>query len=318
MSVNLSTPFQEGDPVSAAKRNATAVISDRGSNLTAIPVNTLIPVVRCIETSGGLKINELYFRSADLLSWINVRRQHLHNANSDESGGLHHEVLVANPKIVSFGNEPFNHVDDFLSAVQGTATITNLADELYGRTIYLYSTWDSELLQGNAANLSAAGLPISFTEKIAGYASLWMAFNANQVARVGFGMENAQNTVDITSKLGMEMCSSTGINWQMVTANGLARTVSASSINAAPVPNNLKTYRFFFNPYTAEFKLSSSDGITKVMTSTIPSGGMIENKRLFRIGLNTTNATAKQMWVMKVKFNAITAEPTYYNNPEGV
>ena len=299
--------------VSAAKRNAMAVISDRGAALTGLPISTLVPVARCTETSGGLKRDQMYFRSTDMQSWINFRKRHFHNSYNDEDGGTLHDILLANPKIVSFGNEPFNHIDDFMTQATAPSTASIVEDDTYGRTIYLNSEWNTEIQEGIPVNLSAKGLPLSFSDRMVAYASLWMAFNANQVARVGFGMELSQNTVDIQKKVGMEMCSSTGLNWQAVTANGLVRTVSATSINAAPSPNVLKTYQMIFDPETAQFYLSSSDGISKVMTSTIPSGGIIENTRLFRIGINTTNPTPKHMWVFKVKFNAITGEATYSN-----
>ena len=306
----MATPYQEGEQASSAKRNATSVLSNTGAVLSATPATQLIPIVRCTETSGGLKKDELYFRSADLLSWINVRRKHLHNSALDEDGGLHHEIKLANPKEISFGKGPSNHIDDFVITSSGDAGAVYYVDPTYGKTVVLTSTWNSGSSVGNYVNASVQGRPVSFTEKIVAYVMTQLNFNANQVARIGWGMEESQNTVDLTRKLGMEMCSSTGTNWQIVTANGLTRTISASSMNASPVPLSPVTYCFYYNPYTAEFKVKSSKGVSKLVTSTIPSGGQIDNVRVFRIGIDTTNATSKTLWINHAMGDYITADST--------
>ena len=155
----------------------------------------------------------------------------------------------------------------------GAATFDYTPDAVHGRTLLLSSPWNIGSAQGEYVNASVTGMSIGFDEKMLGIITMYLAYNANQVARVGFGMEEAQNTIDPTRKCGMEMCGGTGINWQAVTANGLTRTTSATAMNAAPVPNDFKAYRMFFDPSDVSFKLTNQDGIVKVMTSTIPSGG---------------------------------------------
>ena len=313
---NLGLPYQEGDQASAARRNATMVMSGKGSEIAAIPATQQTPLFRCLESTSGYLANELYMRRADNLGSINVRRKHLHSADTDEEGGLLHNMFIYNPRIIQFGLSPFNNLYDFNQTKLGTATFDYIPDAFYGRTLLLTSTWDTPGATGNYVNASVAGQQIGFTEKMLAMATLYMDFNANQVARVGFGMEMAHNKIDVTRKIGMEMCGGTGTNWQAVSANGVTRTVSATSMNSAPVPNAFATYRFFFNPNNVSYKLTNTDGITKVITSTIPSGGAIDYPRLFRFGLNTTNSTTKHMWLLRLYFIAKNVDSSWFDGPE--
>jgi hypothetical protein len=72
----------------------------------------------------------------------------------------------------------------------------------------------------------------------------------------------------------------------------------------------------FFNPYNTSYKLTNTAGITKTMTSTIPSGGNIQSTRLFRMGINTTNATTKNMWLLRLWFVAKNVDPIWFSTPE--
>jgi hypothetical protein len=315
-SSNLGLGYAEGDQVANARLNATMVMSAKGSEIASVPFTQQTPLFRCLESTSGFIANELYMRTADNLGVTNVRRKHTHSADTDEEGGLLHNMFIYNPRIVQFGLTPFNNLYDFNQTKVNTASFDYVPDEFYGRTLLLTSTWDTAGSIGNYVNASVAGQQIGFTEKMLAMATLYMDFNANQVARVGFGMELANNTVDVTRKVGMEMCGGTGTNWQAVSANGVTRTVSATSMNSAPVPNAFMTYRFFFNPNTVSYKLTNTDGLTKVMTSTIPSGGSIDYPRLFRFGLDTTNSTTKHMWLLRLYFIAKNTDPSWFNGPE--
>jgi len=314
--VNLGLPFQEGDQSSNARRNATMVMSGRGSEIASIPSSQQIPLFRCITTESGLVMDEIYFRSADNLSVRNIRRKHTHSADTDEEGGLFHNILIDNPRIIVYGQGPSNNIEDFDITKLGDATLNYTPDATYGRIITLSSLWDLVNLTGNYVNASIVGQNIGFSEKMLAMVTIYMDHNANQVARVGFGMEMAHNTIDVTRKVGMEMCGGTGTNWQAVTADGITRSTSATSMNVAPIPNGYKTYRMFFNPNSVSYKLTNSDGVTKLMTSTIPSGGQIDHPRLFRLGLNTTNSTEKHMWIRKLMFIAKNVDATWFDSPE--
>jgi hypothetical protein len=314
-SSNLGLPTSEGEAMSAARRNAMMVMSGKGTEISAIPTTQQIPFFRCIESSGGLLVDENYFKSADGLSIKNFRRKHLHNLETDTAGGLLLNSLVYNPRNWTFGDKGFNTINDFIHTNSGAATFTEGSSSTLGRYFQLTSTWSGSVGEYRNASVMSGGTILGFSEKILGIIKMYMDYQINQVARIGFGMEEVQNTVDVTRKAGMEMCGSTGINWQGVSSNGVTRTVTATSMGASTYPNP-KTYRIYFNPTNASIKISNNDGVLKIITSTIPSGGGVDPNRIFRIGLQTTNSTPKIMTVSRVQFIGKNDDSTWFDGPE--
>lgn len=316
MSVNLGVPFQEGEQASSARRNATMVVSAKGSEIASIPTSQNIPLFRSLSSESGYLRDELYFTTADGLSKRNIRRRHTHSEETDEEGGLFHNILIANPRVVVYGQAPFNNIYDYNVIKTGTAEFEYVQNSIFGRNMRLTSTWDAVGIAGNYVNAAITGMQIGFSEKILGIVKMFLEYNANQVARVGFGMEQANSAIDIQRKIGMEMCGGTGTNWQAVAADGVTRSTSATSMNSAPVDLLYRSYRFFFNPLNVSYTLTNTDGIAKIMTSTIPSGGVVDYGRLFRFGINTTNSTTKNMWVRRLFFVAKNADASWFSTPE--
>ena len=312
---NLGLPTTSGEAMSSARRNATMVMSGTGLEISNIPTTQQIPLFKCLETSGGLNSDELYFRSANNQTFINVRRKHNHSSNSDSDGGILLDQFVYNPRDIHFGLQGHNSAVDFVFTSSGTAAFLEQFVSNVGRFYTLKSTWSGTA--GNYFNASAmgGGTSIGFSEKVIGFIKLVLDYQINQIVRAGFGMEEVQAGTDPTRKAGMEMCGSTGINWQGVSSNGITRTVSATSMNSSTWPT-YKTYRIFFNPTNATIKISNSDGTLKLLTSTIPSGGQIDPTRNWRMGIQTTNSQEKIMYVAYVKFDAKNNDTTCFDSPE--
>jgi hypothetical protein len=313
-SVNLGLPFSEGQTTSPARRNATMVMSGKGSEIAAIPTTQQIPVFRCIETSGGLTSDELYFRSANNQSFINVRRKHTHASNSDADGGIQLDQFINNLNDIHFGQQGHNGSTDWSLTSSGTAAYGEFFNTTNGRFFTLKSTFVGST--GNYINLAAmgGGSGIGFSEKVIGIIKMVMDYQINQIARMGFGMEEVQAGTDPTRKAGLEMCGSTGINWQGVSGNGVTRTVSATSMNSSTYPN-YKTYTIYFNPINASIKIVNNDGTVKTITSTVPSGGIVDPTRNWRMGIQTTNSQEKIMYINRVMFHAKTNDPAWPSGP---
>jgi hypothetical protein len=312
--VNLGLPYTEGQQASNSRRNATMVMSGKGSEIAAIPTTQQIPLFRCLETSGGLIADELYFRSASNQTFINVRRKHTHASNSDADGGIQLDQFIFNPKDIHFGLPGYNTPNDWVFTSLGTATYTEGFNTTNGRFYMLKSTYVGTT--GNYFNVSAmsGGTGIGFSEKVYGIVKMVMDYQINQIARMGFGMEEVQAGTDPSRKAGLEMCGSTGVNWQGVSANGVTRTVSSTSMPSSSWPN-YKTYQIYFNPTNSTIKILNSDGTLKVITSTVPSGGQIDPTRNWRMGIQTTNTQEKVMYVNRVKFDAKNNDPIWPDGP---
>lgn len=316
MSVNLGLPYAEGEQSSNARRNATSVISADGDVVAAFPPSMKIPYFRVLSDGGGLKKDENYFRSADELSLINFRRKHKHSTNTDEEGGLYHDILVNNLRVLQFGwHQPFNKLDDWVVTKSGAAALTELTNATVGRYQQLNSTWSGSA--GEYINCRVySNHPTGFSEMMLAIAKVQMEYNANLVARMGFGMEEVNATIDTLRKVGIEGCNGTGVNWQAVTGSGDARTATPTTMDMAP-SQAFRALRIFYNPYTAEVKISNSDGGYKLVTSTVPSGGQIDPQRCWNHGIVTTNSTVKKMWTAHVAFIAKNIDPAWFDVPFG-
>lgn len=308
----LGYPYLEGDNASNSRRNATSVISAPGSILASLPADQEIPIGRALDSTGGLKQDEGYLRSADGLTWLNFRRKHLHNEETDEAGGLMLNMFIHNPKLTIFGQRGFNTLDEYVVTKASTAAMSEQVNDTVGR----YHQLQTVATINNYINASVAGTPLALSEKMLAIFKLQMEFDVNQVSRIGFGMEEANAGIDITPKAGMEMCTGTGIVWQGVTGDGVARTVTPTVMGVKPTPLQMRAYRIFYNPYSGEVKLANSDGQGKLITSNVPSGGIIEPKRLWRQGIMTTTAQIKNMWLQRVWWAAKNGDALWFDQPE--
>jgi len=309
----LGVPFQEGEPVSNARRNATSVISADGAVITSLPTDQEFSFFRCKQTSGGLKQDENYSRSADGLTLLNFRRKHLHNEDTDEAGGTMLSMFINNPKMILFGQRGFNTLDEYVITLSGTATLSEQVNDAVGRYHRLQSTWSGTT--GYYINASVAGIQLSLAQQMLAIWKMQLDYDANQVCRVGFGMEESNAGVDNTPKVGIEGCNATGVNWQGVVADGLSRTVTPTPVPMKPTPAQFRDYRLFINPISGEVKFASSDGNGKIISSNAP-GGIIEPKRRWRQGINTTNSTVKNLYMACVWFAALNGDALWFAQPE--
>jgi hypothetical protein len=312
--VNIGGLYSDGEAVSAARQNATSIMSGTGTAIAAVPSTQQVGAFHAYDTSSGFTLDELYIRSADGLTFLNVRRKHLHNAALDTSGGTLNDIFVYNPRVIQYGWDGFNSRGDFYTTKTGQAAVNQIVDNINGFYYQLNSTYSGTAGEYVNFAMPTGNSPLGFTEKIVGMVTMICDFSANQVVRVGFGMEEVQNTTDTTRKLGLEGCDSTGTAWQAVTCNGTTRTVTASGMPIAP-NTSMHGYKIYFDPVSASCKFTNSDGLIKLVTSTIPSGGQIDPNRVWRQGIQTTNSTVKNMYVSHIQFVGKNVSSIWFDDP---
>ena len=288
---NLGLLWSEGENTSESRLNAKSIFSGSGSEITALPSTKQIPVARCTETGDGFEANELYFQSSDGLSYLNVRRKHLHNADTDVAGGTLNDMLIANPKQINIGI-PDPRANRFLNYKHASAPA--VADLAQPSDVH-YITVQTGTTSGHYNNIYLGGIQMGFAKAI--YLSLKMqiSHNANLVFRTGTGMEWVQDSTANSNKIGLEGCSGTGVYLQVVTGNALGRTATATTTDMAPVSAGRRGYKVYWNPITADVNYADSDGNIKNVTATLPSSGAVVGSSLFRLGINTSNTTAKSV-----------------------
>ncbi len=289
MSTNLGLLWSEGESASESRFNAKSIFSGTGSEITALPSTKQVPIARCIETGDGYDADELYFQSSDGLSYLNVRRKHLHNADTDIAGGTLQDILIANPKVVYINQRDIS-ANDFRNYKHANATaISNVAAPNDSN----YITVTTGSASGEYNNIFKGGIQMGFAKSLYISWKMQISHNANMVFRSGTGMEWVQDSTANSNKVGIEGCSGTGVYMQVVTGNSLGRTATATTTDMAASPSQLRGYKVYWNPITADVNYADSDGNLKNVTSTLPSSGAVVGSSLFRLGINTSNTTAK-------------------------
>jgi hypothetical protein len=293
MSSNLGLLYSEGESLSESRLNAKSVFSGSGPEITALPSSKQIPIARCIETGDGFSADELYFQSADGLSYLNVRRKHTHSADTDIAGGTLNDILIANPKQI-YINLPDPRASEFIEYKHASSpAIANSAVGSASQYVVLQTGTTS----GHYTGAYKGGVQLGFAKAVLLRLKMQLSHNANMVFRAGAGIENVQDTTSNTNKIGMEGCAGTGTTIQLVTGNSLGRTATDTTVDMTPSPAQLRGYKMLWDPVTADVKWWDSDGNTKTATATLPSSGAIVSSSLVRIGINTTNITAKTLYL---------------------
>lgn len=293
MSSNLGLLYSEGESLSESRLNAKSVFSGTGSEITALPSTKQVPIARCIETGDGFEADELYFQSSDGLSYLNVRRKHTHNADTDIAGGSLNDILIANPKQI-YINLPDPRASQFIPYKHASAPA--IADSAVGSASQ-YVIMQTGTTSGHYSGMYKGGVQLGFAKAVLLRLKMQISHNTGMVFRAGSGIENVQDSTSNTNKIGIEGCAGTGTVIQVVTGNALGRTATATTSDMVPSPAQLRGYKVLWDPITADVKYWDSDANVKTVTATLPSSGAIVSSSLFRIGINTTNTTAKTLYL---------------------
>lgn len=294
MSSNLGLLYSEGESLSESRANAKSVFSGTGAEITALPSTKQIPVARCIETGDGFEADELYYQSSDGLSYLNVRRRHLHDTDTDVAGGALNNILIANPKQI-YMNNPAPLATDFIPYKHASApAITNSAVGSASQ----YVTLTTGSVSGEYSGMYKGGVQLGFAKAVYLQLKMQLSHQNNMVFRAGAGIENVQDTTGNSNKIGIEGCAGTGTVIQVVTGNSLGRTATPTDSQMTPVAGaQLRGYKVYWNPITADVYYIDSDGNVKNVTATLPSSGPVVSSSLFRIGINTTSTVAKSLYL---------------------
>jgi hypothetical protein len=286
--LSLGLLYTEGESLSESRLNAKSIFSGSGAEITSLPSTKQVPIARCISTSDGFEADELYFQSSDGTSYLNVRRKHLHNAETDVAGGELNNILIANPKQI-YTNLAAVSINDFRNYKHANApAIANVAAPSDAN----YFTVQTGTASGEYNNVFRGGIQLGFAKSVYIQMKMQLSHNSGLVFRAGAGMEWVQNSTANSNKLGLEGCAGTGTVFQVVTGNSLGRTATPTDSNMAPSPAQLRGYKLYWNPITADVNYEDSDGNVKNVTATLPSSGAVVSSSLFRLGINTTNTTA--------------------------
>lgn len=275
-----------GESASPTRFNAKTVIVGTGTYISSISNTLEAPLALATDSSGGFIEGVLYKRryESEGFMWEPVFSKHLHNADTDISGGLIYDIFRYN--IHQLGIWNYSKPKDFFISKVGTGDI--IED--------VQTTITTSLIQtGTALNDSTTGYDSQ--ERINfGYPLIlqWQGRirqDTTLLSRVGVAMELLSAGEDNVEKIGMEACSSAGATWQLASADGVSRSTQDTLDNFNPA--NIVGYQLVFTSSTS-LVYESSLGFTKTKTNNVPSTGFTDSNRMFRAGIKAMAGSAQR------------------------
>lgn len=256
---------------------------------------TLYPCMSVIATSTGFgfKKDRRRRRSADNDNWIEEDLTiHLHDANTDEAGGL-----LTNIEQHNLGNNlrvlrNIYNANNFIIQSSGTgAGVTNETSGSVGRIKIEAGT-----TSGGYADASEYGVPLSFSNDSA--IMMLLEHNGlltNYVMRAGINAEmiNLSNSTTQQS-YGIEACSASGSNVLIWSCKPPNRSTLISGYTHDALLHSWYLRHIIAN---AEIVLTRDIDFANSVSKTddIPISGITQSKSLYGMGMKTTAASASKI-----------------------
>lgn len=293
MSTELGQLFQDGLGYSPAVFDAKTIVVMQGSYITAIPQTTRFGAALSLDSSGGLRKDELYWRTAEGDALVPAHWPHKHKTPNHWDGGSHREIILANLK--EAWDKLYNPgKGEFQIAVSGTGTVVDSGNQLRMHAgIGQADSW---------AEIKKGGATISWTSKIFFRTIMSLDDDTSQLTRVGMGMEHIANNADNNEKIGLEGCDGDGPDWRMVSADGINR-------HKEPTPFDIETsdfvgYALVMEPGTT-LTIQYPDGTQIANPDNIPSVGVHNHHESVKYGVKTTNTNDKQLRLLAAEYFAL-------------
>ena len=282
MSSELGQLFSDGLVYSAAIFDAKTIVVMTGSYIAAIPQTTEYAAAKALDTSGGLRKDEFYWRNAERDTLIPAHWAHKHQTGEAWNGGSHQEIFLANMR-EWHNNKLGATATEYYAQVSGTGVVDNHATDAACRirTGTTANSW---------ARAYSGGALLSFNNKVMWRAKLRVNDDLGQLVRFGCGMESPANAADNLEKFGFEGCDGDGPNFRLVTANGINRHKEPTPF--AIEQTGYRGYAFLCEPGTT-VTIQYDDQTELAETNSIPSINSADAHSGIKLGIKTTNSNEK-------------------------
>lgn len=265
---------------------------------TGAEINALSPTYAGMEAHctadylGIFRKNHVYIRDADNQKWISITGfKHLHDDDTEESGGLLSDIMVANGYQAYIFSCPNPTMGAF---VLGTAGLGKVQEYWEGLALELSST------QGDAAIAVVRGVPLSCSRDFTWLMRMSVDSGSYMSIKAGVGMEDVASNDDILNKVGIEACdvSGTARTFAFTTANGSARDMIGTSIPVS-VANTYVGYTCYLDAgNVARFVYEGAHTIPALSkTTNLPSSGATQNDNVWTVGYKNNNNSAKSLFI---------------------
>jgi hypothetical protein len=277
--------------------NHATIASVTGANVGGSPLSNRVPIVRCIETGGIYKQNRAYLLKADQNGYESLFPSHTHTPEDEtnDGGALFWIRKLNSHHLLDFNNQSATRWDfaDIAALKQGTSTI---ADTILNGASYILitSNWNAGGSVGYSATLMRGGLRLDFSYPFVFTIKQVLSHATDLVYRAGCNLPYTHNLAGVTNQVGIEGCTSSSANYQVVSGNGTSRTgVPLTSSGLAP--GVVRGYKIQYFPAD---KIIFRDGAGNevIKSDNLPAiSAATDSDATLRIGLYTSNSTAKTL-----------------------
>lgn len=295
----------EGDQPSQAELARKTLFAGTSAQVVAVPATAPNLLFYSLDEGNGLTDSTLYTRSSDTTQLLPVMRAHKHNSLSHNDGGDILDVLAEAQKTIYVLNLKSFSVS---TGANNTGTAGGGQCEVSGTAAAISNVILSGLKYvkmdtGTQANtsistISFGGAKMSFSANIYFAIVCQLSVGTDQVFRAGPGMERSNALTNNDSKFGLETCTATQPNWQIVTANTISRTQTTTGIGSAEgalVGHGLR-YKV-----STDVRYIDSLGNIKVSTNTVPSSGASQMDKALCISIMPTNTVNKSAYISAIE-----------------
>jgi len=289
--MSVSTPWTNSTPASSARNNRTTVITDTGTNLSALD-KTKHKIVACSSTGGGYTLDHAYLFTEDGTDKIDLMSTDAHTHTDSSTGGDLIDIYVANPKsfILSLTKTDELLKTNWIQTVTSTGTIEdNTTGERY---IRLRPNGTS----GAAATISYPHLKLDFGATSVFQAKLQIETATSLALHSGVACDDVTAADSNTRKLQAEVCTATNSNWWLRTASGSGNTASDTgiAISANAVAINIVHYPTLGTP-RADLLIDAGTVLQK--TTNIPTSSATAADNLVKHSIKNSTAADRPLRV---------------------
>lgn len=291
--------------ITGALLNKISCISKIGDNIPNVPISVGVPLIKCQQDGGLYKENRLYLARSDLSGYDPAFPMHAHDPNDAfNDGGSFFEVLKANSYHILDFFDPQMLTKNWHMESDEAASIATVDERLNG-SLYFKGTSNQISTVNKKWNIFKGGLRLDYSYPFIFTTKLVNSHDTFLVLRAGTNMANVENTGGFQNQVGIEGCTSSSANFQVVSANGSNQRTGAVLPSASLSYGSPKGYKIEYLPGDRIiFTDALGNEVTKTDAMPMMNSGS-DGDATLKYGLVTSNNVAK---VMKIFASRLTGK----------
>ncbi len=304
-----ATPWTGQSPASTNRKNKTSVITDSGTNLTALN-KTLYKIVTCNAAGGDFELDHVYYFSDDGATTVDLTELVEHDHGAGSAGGEFLYIQMANPQALElYLSRPTDMIKaNWNQTVTGTGTIEDGGGGTSKPYIRLRpngtSGSGSTISYTNAQSLSFTN-PFKFVSSGAFETATSLAFHA------GVNCDDVTAADSNTVKSQAEVCTATNTNWWLRTASGSANSASDTGVAISTSDTSISIKHEPWDATVYDYiEIDAANGFTK--TTNIATTGNNTTGSILKFSIKNSTGADRPFRMKGCKLSMMTADAWGY------